>query len=135
MVSNDGVAEQNRHGRSIVAYSDDEFVVVVVDGFGEVITVDRMTAAFIAFAYQREPREVDGAYGSRGTCSPKTMSATRGAEGITVTPHRPTPATPMSVLWLALHAIYLCRARCSLCRRCSRLIRWIVDEHDCFSID
>lgn len=59
MVSNDGVVEQNRHGRSAVAFSDDEFV--VVDGFGEAINVDRMTAALIAFAYQREPREADGA--------------------------------------------------------------------------
>lgn len=60
MMSNDGVAEQNRHGRSVAAFSDDESV-VVIDGFGEVINVDRMTAALIAFAYQLEPREVDRA--------------------------------------------------------------------------
>ena len=60
MVSNGGVAEQNRHGRSVAAFSDDESV-VVVNGFGEVISVDRMTAVLIAFAYQLEPREGDGA--------------------------------------------------------------------------
>lgn len=61
MVSDDGVAEQNRHGRSVAAFSDDESVVAVVDGFGEVISVDRMTAALIAFAYHLEPEEGDGA--------------------------------------------------------------------------
>lgn len=60
MVNNDDVAEQTRHGHLVAAFSDDESV-VVVDGFGEVINVDRMTTALIAFASQREPREVDGA--------------------------------------------------------------------------
>jgi hypothetical protein len=61
MASDDGVAERNRHGRSVAAFSNEESVVVVVDGFGEVISVDRMTAALIAFAYHLRPRETDGA--------------------------------------------------------------------------
>lgn len=61
MASDDGVAKRNRHGRSTAAFSDEESVVVVVDGLGEVISVDRMTAALIAFAYHLEPPEMDSA--------------------------------------------------------------------------
>lgn len=43
----------------MAAFSDDESV--VVGEFGEAIDVDRMAAALIAFVYQREPREADGA--------------------------------------------------------------------------
>lgn len=34
----------------------------------------------------------------------------------------------------ACHGLNSCTGR-SLCSRCARLIRWIVDEHYCFSID
>lgn len=61
IASDDGVAELNRHGRTAAAFSNEESVVVVVDGFGEVISVDHMIAALIAFAYHLEPRETDDA--------------------------------------------------------------------------
>ena len=59
MVSEDAVAERNLYGRSAAAFRSDESVVVVIDGLGEVISVDRKTAALLAFAYRLQPRDFD----------------------------------------------------------------------------
>lgn len=52
----DGVAEASLHGRPAAAYRDEKRVVVTMDGLGEIIDVDRETAALLAFAYGVEPR-------------------------------------------------------------------------------
>lgn len=57
MTSEDGVAERIHNGRSVAAFDDGESVVVVIDGFGEAINVDRATAALVAFARRLGPRE------------------------------------------------------------------------------
>lgn len=54
------VVERNRHGRTASAYVQGDRVVVVVDGLGEVISVDRETASLIAFARDLDPRPVGG---------------------------------------------------------------------------
>lgn len=59
MENEDGIAERDGTGRSVSAFSDDESVIAVIDGFGEVISVDRTTAALIAFAYRLDPRGID----------------------------------------------------------------------------
>ena len=53
----DGVADRSCTGgvRRVVAYADDDPVVAVLDGFGEVISLDRDTAALLAFALSLEP--------------------------------------------------------------------------------
>lgn len=55
MESDEGVAAQHCGIRRAVAYSDDEPVVGLIDGFGEVVSLDRETAALLAFAYHLEP--------------------------------------------------------------------------------
>lgn len=51
----DGVADRSCGVRRAVAFGDDEPVVAVIDGFGEVISLDRETAALVAFAAGLEP--------------------------------------------------------------------------------
>lgn len=58
LADDDGVAEWNLHGRAASAFRDDEHVVVVMRGLGEIIDVDLETAALLAFAYTLDPREV-----------------------------------------------------------------------------
>jgi hypothetical protein len=53
----DGVAESARHGRPAAAYRDEERVVVMMEGLGEIINLDRETAALVAFAAGLAPRE------------------------------------------------------------------------------
>jgi hypothetical protein len=55
MESEDGVADRHCGIRRAVAYSDDEPIVGLLDGFGEVVSLDRETAALLAFAYHLEP--------------------------------------------------------------------------------
>ncbi|WP_226480315.1 hypothetical protein [Natrinema amylolyticum] len=55
MESEDGVADRRCGIRRAVAYSDDEPIVGLIDGLGEVISLDRETAALVAFAYHLEP--------------------------------------------------------------------------------
>lgn len=59
LAGEEAVAERNLHGRSAAAYRDDDRIVVVVDGLGEVISVDRTSAALLTFAYLLRPREFD----------------------------------------------------------------------------
>lgn len=58
MESEDGVADRHCGIRRAVAYSDDEPIVGLIDGFGEVISLDRETAALVAFAYFLEPERL-----------------------------------------------------------------------------
>lgn len=61
MESDDGVAEQDCGVRRAMAFSDDDPVVAVLDGFGELLSLDRETAALVAFAYYLDPESgVDG---------------------------------------------------------------------------
>lgn len=55
MESDDAVADRHCGIRRAVAYSDDEPIVGLIDGFGEVVSLDRETAALLAFAYHLEP--------------------------------------------------------------------------------
>lgn len=59
----DGVADRSCAGgvRRVVAYTDDDPVVAVLDGFGEVISLDPGTAALVAFALSLEPERATDA--------------------------------------------------------------------------
>ncbi|MDF9744369.1 hypothetical protein [Natrinema salsiterrestre] len=59
MESGNGVADRHCGIRRAVAYSDDEPIVGLIDGFGEVVSLDRETAALLAFAYHLEPEPSD----------------------------------------------------------------------------
>lgn len=51
-----GPVERTHDGRAAVAFVEDDTVVVVVEGLGELISVDRTIAPLIAFACELEPR-------------------------------------------------------------------------------
>ncbi|MFC6767307.1 hypothetical protein [Natrinema soli] len=57
MEREDGVADRHCGIRRAIAYSDDEPIVGLIDGFGEVISLDRETAALVAFAYFLKPEQ------------------------------------------------------------------------------
>ncbi|MFB6301898.1 MAG: hypothetical protein ABEH78_03430 [Haloferacaceae archaeon] len=53
----DAPAERTHDGRSAVAFVTDDAIVVVVEGLGELIRVERATAPLIAFAYGLDPTD------------------------------------------------------------------------------
>ena len=55
MEADDGVASRSCGVRRAVAYGDEEPVVALIDGFGDVISLDRETAALVAFALSLDP--------------------------------------------------------------------------------
>ena len=56
MEGEDDVAERDCGVRRAVAYGSDDPIVGVLDGFGELVSLDRETAALLAFAYHLEPK-------------------------------------------------------------------------------
>lgn len=60
MERDDGIADRHCGIRRAAAYGDEEPIVGLIDGFGEVISLDRETAALVAFAYYLEPERPDG---------------------------------------------------------------------------
>ena len=55
MENEENVAERDCGVRRAVAYGSDDPIVGVLEGFGELISLDRETAALLAFAYHLEP--------------------------------------------------------------------------------
>lgn len=51
--------DQGLHGHPASAFREDGRVVVLMEGFGEIINVDRETATLLAFAYMLEPGGID----------------------------------------------------------------------------
>lgn len=57
MTDADPPVERTHDGRSVIAFVEEEAVVVVVEGFGELIDIDPGIAALIAFVYSLDPEE------------------------------------------------------------------------------